>query len=137
MEAKEYLRQLAKISSMIRRKQSEKEQWELIATGTTAPAGGERVRSTGTKSKMSDAIIRAVDIEGEILKLVNRRQEIIKTIEQLEVMEYNVLHMRYVIGMGFKAIALECGQKSESWANTVHRKALRNLQKILDEKERR
>lgn len=133
MDAKEYLKQIGKIERMIKNKQIEKEQWVNLASGTTAQIGSERVRSSGSQSKMSDAIIKAVDIEAEIIELIEKRKKIIKTIEQLSEDEYNVLHMRYVRHMtSYFDIGLECGKRSESWATTTRRKALKSLQVILD-----
>lgn len=100
MTAKEYLLQVKKLDMMISNKLAEVEHWKSIATSTTISGDGERVQSSGSQQKMADAVARYMDIEREINaaidKLVERRQEIIKTIEQLPPIEYDMLHKVYV-----------------------------------------
>ena len=150
--AKEYLQQAEDMNTVINNKMAEKAQWKDIALGVTS--GGqsimievkgkkelhnmEKVQSSGSQSKMADAITRCMDIEAEIDRLIDRlidlKQEIIRTIEQLNATEYDVLHKRYIQGMTFDEIGAAKG-KSKSWATTVHGRALQNVQKILDARE--
>ena len=149
MKAKDYLRQIEKLDAMINNKMVEREQWKDVAMSCTATSASvvihtngnkelhnmEKVQASGSQSKMADAIIRYVDIEAEIDKIVDRlvdtKREIIKTIEQLNATEYDVLHRRYIQGMTFDEIGA-ARRKSKSWATTVHGRALQNVQKILD-----
>ncbi len=138
MTAKEYLFQVKKLDMMISNKLQEVEHWKCIATSTNASGSGERVQASGSQQKMADAVARYMDIERDITaviaELVDRRQEIIQTIEQLPVTEYDILHKVYIQGQDFNVVADEYG-KSYSWTTTVHGRALRNLQKVLDERE--
>ncbi len=138
MTAKEYLLQVKKLDMMISNKLQEVEHWKCIATSTNASSSGERVQASGTQQKMADAVARYMDIEREINaaidELVDRRQEIITTIEQLPVTEYDILHKVYIQNIDFYDVA-DGYNKSYSWATSVHGRALRNLQKILDERE--
>ena len=135
MKAQEYLEQLDNLEIAIQNKMIEKEQWRDIALGVTARYDGERVQSTGSQQKMSDAVIKLTDIDREIDRIIGekvcKRLEIIATIEKLNLHEYNVLHKLYIQKKSFKEAAAECG-KSHSWATSVHGNALKNLQKILD-----
>lgn len=137
MQAKVFLRQLSKINSMIKNKMIEKEQWKSIALGTTANLGTERVQSSGSKQKMADAIDNYTDIEREInehiRELIRKEREIIQVIEQLNSAEYDLLHKIYVQGMSFDDAAIEYG-KSYSWVTTIHGRALKNLNDILQKK---
>lgn len=137
-KAKEYLQQAEDMNTVINNKMAEKAQWKAIALGITSHSEGERVQSSGSQSKMADAITRCIDIESEIDRLVDRlidlKQEIIRTIECLNATEYDVLHKRYIQGMTFDEIGAAKG-KSKSWATTVHGRALQNVQKILDARE--
>lgn len=153
-EAQLYLERIAKLDATIQNKLVEKASWMDIALGVTASAPSvlvegkkgmelhnmERVQSSGSQQKMSDAVSRCVDIEREIDSLVDRlidtKQEIIKTIEQLNAAEYDVLHKRYVQGMTPDEIALKKG-KSKSWVDTKHGRALQSVQKILDSRKTR
>ena len=138
MRAKDFLRQVKKIDMVIRNKMAEREQWRAIATGTTAQMGGERVQSSGSKQKMADAVGRYVDIETEIDKyidaLVDTKKEIISVIEQLDVEEYDVLHKVYVQYFTLDEVA-SMNAKSYSHITTVHGRALKNVQNVLDKRK--
>lgn len=139
MEAKEFLRQIEKLDVRIANKLIEKQQWRDIALGITANMEGERVQSSGSQSKMADAIARCVDMEAEIDSLVDNiievKKEVIQTIEQLDSpTEYNILHMRYIQFKDLQEIADHYG-KEYGWATTTHGRALKKVQTILDRKE--
>lgn len=139
MEAKKFLKQLEKLDRMIENKLAEKQQWKAIATGTTASIGGERVQSSGSQQKMADAVSRYVDIEREIDeqidKLIDTKQDVISVIEQLNTIEYDLLHKVYVQYIKLYEVPDIFG-KTYSWATTVHGRALKKVQKILDEREK-
>ena len=133
MNAKEYLMQVKKLDRMIRNKSAELEMWHSIATGTGSKADGEKVQSSGSQQKMEDAVVKSVQVEWEISDLIDRKSQIINTIEQLPTEEYDLLHRKYIQGFDLVDIAKIRG-KSYSWATTVHGQALKHLQVFLDEK---
>lgn len=138
MEAKEFLRQVEKLDVLIQNKLIEQRQWRDIALGITGNMEGERVQSSGGKSKMADAVERCVDMEAEINSLVDNliaiKKAVVAAIEQLDSpIEYNVLHMRYIQFKGLQEIADHYG-RDYGWATTTHGRALRHLQEILDKK---
>ncbi len=135
-----YLEQVEKLDSIIKNKLIEKQQWKDIAFGITANMDGERVQSSGAKSKMADAINKCVDMESEIDrlidKLVDTKKDVIQTIEQLySPIEYNVLHMRYIQFLSLQEIS-DHYRKDYGWATTTHGRALKSLQEILDENKK-
>lgn len=138
MKAKDYLKQIEKLDTLIQNKLAEKARWKDVALGITTTTDGERVQSSGSQQKMADAINRCIDIEREIDSfvdsMVDLKKEIIQTIEQLNPTEYDVLHKRYIQNMTFDEIA-ETKRKSKSWATTVHGRALQSVQRILDDRE--
>ncbi len=138
MDAKQFLRQLKKLDKMIENKLAEKARWKAIATGTTAQMGGEKVQSSGSQQKMADAVCRYVDIEKEIDEqidnLIDTRQDVISVIEKLNTTEYDILHKMYVQYLSLYDVA-DIYNKSYSWATTVHGKALKNVQAILDQRK--
>ena len=140
MKAKDFMCQLKKIDCMIENKLAEKQQWKSIATGTTAQMGGERVQTSSSKQKMADAVGRYTDIEREvdmcIDRLVDTKKDVISVIEKLELMEYDILHKHYVQYITLGEIGSSYG-KSKGWAASVNGRALKNVQKILDEREER
>lgn len=132
------MKQLKKLNMMIVNKQIEIQQWKTIASGTTAYSEGERVQSSGNQQKMEKAVAEYVDIEesmkAELTEFVKTKQEIISVIQMLSPVHYDLLHMIYVQFLTFDDVA-DKYDKSYSWATTVHGRALKQVQKILDERE--
>ena len=137
MNARDFLKQTKKLDKMIENKLIEKEQWKSIATGTTAQMGGERVQTSGSQQKMADAIARFIDIEKEIDdcidQLIDTKNDVITVIEQLNASEYDLLHKVYVQFFTLQEVA-DLYEKSTSWAKTIHKRGLKNVQRILDER---
>lgn len=150
MKAKEFLLKVRKLNNIIENKMMEKAQWKSIAIGITPTYGGERVQSSGSKSKMADAVGRYLDMEREIDayidKMVDAKNDVIAVIEQLKnPTEYDLLHKVYIgvvdktdSGKPIKYLTLDevadLYDKSHSWSTTVHGRALQHVQEILDER---
>ena len=110
MKAKEFLKQVLKLDRLIENKLIEREQWKSIAMGTTS--GGaevmvngvahkmDRVQSSGNPQKMADAVARYVDLKKEIDAVVDEliatKKDVIAVIEQLNPIEYDLLHKMYI-----------------------------------------
>lgn len=138
-KAKQFLMQVEKYDRMIANKLIEKEQWRSIALGSTAQMGGEKVQTSGNQQKMADAIGKYVDIESEIDamidKFVDAKNDVISVIEQLEVDEYDLLHKNYVQRITLQEAA-DSIDRTYSWATTTHGNALKNVERILEEREK-
>lgn len=134
--AKGFLKRIRKLDKMIMNKIAEKEQWKAIATGTTVQLS-ERVQTSSNQQKMADAVCNYIDIEQDInrciSKLAEEKKEVISVIEQLNEIHYDVLHKIYVQNFTFQDVADAYG-KSYSWATSIHGRALKNVQNILDER---
>lgn len=138
MTAKDYLMQVLKLDTMIQNKLIEKAQWMDIALGITAKMDGERIQSSGAKSRMAEAVEKCVDMEAEIDNLIDRlidtKKDVVATIERVEnPTEYDVLHKRYIQKMSLQEIADAYGMEY-SWATTTHGRALKSVQAILDKR---
>ena len=137
-EAKEFLLQLNKLDKLIGNKLIEKEQWKSIALGTGAQMGGERVQSSGSQQKMADAIGRYIDMEAEIDRYIDRlietKKDVIGVIEQLDAIEYDLLHVVYVQYLTLEDFA-EKYDRTYRWAAGVHGRALMNVVKILEKRK--
>lgn len=135
MRAKDFLRRPEKLELKLKNKMAEREQLRTLALSVTAVMGGERVKSSGSSQKMSSAVEKMVDMDEEINSLVDElvgiKREIASVIEQLNPTEYDLLHKRYIQGMSFYEIANQKG-KEYSWVTTVHGRALKSVQSILD-----
>lgn len=138
MDAKAYLSQVRKLDTQIRNKLIEKRQWHDIALGITSNMDGDRVQSSGRKTKMADAIDKCVDMEAEIDslidKLIDTKKEVIQTIEELESpLQYDVLHCHYIQFLSYQEIADKYGKDYE-WVKQAHKRGIRNVRVILDRK---
>jgi DNA-directed RNA polymerase specialized sigma subunit len=135
VKAKEYLSQIEKINMMIKNKDAEIGKWKELADNTSAPVLGDKVKTSGAADTMATAVINYVDIEKELIQqkqdLINKHNEIVRTIEQLPAQEYDVLHMLYVQLMPLDEVA-ELKHRSYSWVATIHGRALSNVQRLLN-----
>ena len=139
--AKRFLERYEELDEFIKNRLEQKQRWKDIALNTTARYDGcERVQSSGNQQKMESAVVEYVNLEldekynNEIKMLQDECDHIIHTIELLSINEYKVLYKRYVQYKTYDEIGSDC-EKSRSWATSIHGTALKNLQKILDERE--
>lgn len=120
----------------IENKLIERQQWKDIALGITASIGSERVQASGSQERMADAVIKCVDMEAEIDKIIDElictKKRVIETIEKLySPTEYKILHMRYIQNLSLSDIA-NILDREYTWVTTTHGRALKNVQNILD-----
>lgn len=137
-EAQLFLSQPERLDIQIKNKLAEQRQWRDLALGITANMDGERVQSSGNKSKMANAIEKCVDMEREIDclvdKLIDTKREVIATIEQIRsASEYELLHLRYIQYVPLKDIAIRWKTEYTN-VTSCHGRALKNIQAILDRK---
>ena len=138
MDAISFLKQVEKLDTLIKNKLIEKSQWRDMALGITANMEGERVQSSSRPSKMADAIDKCVDMEAEIDslidKLIDSKKYVIQVLEDVNNPTwYNLLHKRYIQHKSLSDIADDFG-KSYDWAKVNHKRAVRIVQKIIDER---
>lgn len=134
-ETQIFLEQPRRLNTIIQNKLIEKKQWREMATSITASTDGERVQSSGAKEKMADAVIKCVDMEAEIDRLVDKlidtKKEVIQIIEQLDSpIEYNLLHMRYIQYKSLQEIA-DYYKRDYGWAKTTHGRAIKSVQLLI------
>lgn len=135
-DAQQFLAKVELIDAIIEGKLIEQRQWKELALGITANMGGEVVQSSGSKSKMADALNKCIDMEAEIDRAVDRlvdtKRTVTKVLEQLESPdEYRLLHQRYIQFVELKDIAV-MRNKDYTTITTAHGRALKNVQAILD-----
>lgn len=137
-KAQIFLEQVENIDVIIENKLIEQGQWKDLALSITANMIGERVQSSGSKSRMEDAAIKCMAMEKEIDlsidKLISKKRNVVRTIEKLySPIEYKILHMRYIQHISLMGIS-EKLKKDYTWVTTTHGRALKNVQKIIDKK---
>lgn len=140
MKAEDYLLQVHKLVKLIRNKKAEREMWYDLATSTTKPLSPDKVQSSGNPQKMADAVCERagleVIIQNTLEELEGKLLEIVTTLESLPAVHYDVLHLLYIQGKSLDEVSERYG-KGRRWATNKKGVALRNLQRILDERERR
>jgi hypothetical protein len=134
-KAQIFLERVEMYDTIIENKLIEKQQWHELAMSITAHMDGERVQSSGSKSKMADAVIKCLAVEDEIADavdtLIEKKQKVVGTIEKLySPIEYDLLHKRYIQHIALTDIADHYG-KEYSWVTTTHGRALKSVENIL------
>lgn len=137
MKAKEFLQQIRKLDKLIENKMIERQYWKNLAVSISSNQSSENVQSSKNHDKMAAAVGKYVDIEREIDGCIDvlyeTKKDILNVIEQLETTEYDILHKVYVQYMDLNDVAIKL-DKSYSWVTSMHGKALKDVQKILDER---
>ena len=140
MNAKEYMLQLKRLDRQIQHKIDERDKYKSYAMSPAASQLDEIGSKTNTPSdKVGNSVARYVDIEAEIAdavyELIQKQREILQTIEQIKSPnEYDLLHQHYFLNISLYDIA-EQWEKSYSSITTLHCRALKSLQQILDAKQ--
>lgn len=139
MNAKAFLEQIEKLDILIANTEVDVQFWRDLATNTAVNMSGERVQSSGNHDTTEKAICTYLDLEAENEKRVREfakvRRDIISVIEQLKPVEYDLLHLVYVQRKTLMDVAIK-HDRSYSWATTMHSIALKQVQKILDERKK-
>ena len=135
MNAKEFLLQIKKLDRLIENKLIEVRQLKEIANNAVGNMAGEKVQSTKNPQRIAEAICQYVDLENEINadidRLIDTRKNVIGVIEQLNPTEYDILHKIYVQNITLQDVA-DKYDKTYSWVTTVHGRALKHVQDILN-----
>lgn len=136
-DAHAFLARVEMIDTLVENKLIEKRQWRDLALSITANMDGEKVKSSGTTtSRMEDAVVKCIMVEDEIAsaveKLISEKKKVVGVIEQLySPTEYRILHMRYIQYISFADIA-EKLKREYTWVTTVHGRAVKHVQEILN-----
>lgn len=150
--AKEYLQRIATIDALIESAMYERKQWKetedriygtTTSWGESAVINGElhnveKVQGSGLSSPTENAAIASVYIENKyderIKRLHDEKEQIISTLETLEVEEFRFMHKVYVQHFTLREAADAFG-KSYSWATSIHGRALQSVENILSKGE--
>lgn len=133
MDAVSFLVQYHKCEVLIQNKQAELVRWRDIAGNIGSFQITERVQSSGSQSKMADAIAEYTAIEEEIKRLKDKQRDILNVIESLDALEYDILYKSYIQSMSLNDIGTYY-DKSYSWAYQNRTAALNSVQRILNER---
>ena len=139
MKAHTYLELIEKYDRMIESRKYEIMELKSESGLVTHYALDIKVQTTKRNDKTENIIISSMAREGElqdqIYELWKKRQTIIKSIEELSAKEYGLLYYLYVERISMQEAA-DRFDRSYNWVALTKRKALDDLQKILDEREK-
>ena len=145
MRAFDYLYQVKVLDSLIMNKIAEQEQLREMAEKITQANDG-MPHGTGVSDKIGNAVSSLVDLQNEIAVLVvtfkGILEDVTKHIEMLPEEQYNIIHCKFIrkrkeLGNhrswyhSWEEVAEIVGY-SESQVYRIKKKAIRNLQRILD-----
>ena len=135
-KAQIFLERVELIEQIIPNKLIERQQWQDLALSITAQMDGERVQSSGTKSKMADAVERCYDMEAEVLgavdKLIAEKRNVVAVLERLDnPTYYKILHMKYIQHIELEDIADEIGIEYSN-LTTTHGRALKQVEVLME-----
>lgn len=137
MKAKEYLQQIKRLDLKIQNRIDEIQMLHDISTKTTTMMHLDGIKTAGNGDRIGNAICGYIEAEEELkkeaLQAAQCRREVVKTIEQLPVIEYELLYKIYVQGWTLQEAA-DNKDRTYTWATTTHSNALKNLQKLLDKR---
>ena len=145
LRAFDYLDQVKVLDSLIMNKTAEQEQLREMAEKITQANDG-MPHGTGVSDKIGNAVSSLVDLQNEIAVLVvtfkGILEDVTKHIEMLPEEQYNIIHCKFIrkrkeLGNhrswyhSWEEVAEIVGY-SESQVYRIKKKAIRNLQRILD-----
>lgn len=135
-EAQSFLEKYEMLFVQMECLQAEWQQWHDLAHSITSMIGGERVKSSSAQDKMASAVTKCLAMEDEINsqidKLIAKQNEVKQILFRLDNPTYcKFLHLKYIQFYSLKEIA-EMFHASYEWSTTVHGRALKSLQVVLD-----
>lgn len=139
MEATKRLYELQRLTHIIGNQLEEMELWKLKATQTTAQISGEG-HGSGISDKVGNNVTRYIEIEDNIKDYYDRRQEILKELEELATEEYDILYFLYArpdsTGVDRIYQYADSKRRSYSWAFKLKHKAIEKYQEVLNERHK-
>lgn len=148
MKAIDYLERIKKLDAEIEENRLEVERLKVMAKKTTASFGDERVQSSGSQQKMADKVVDYSDLEmkieedtAKLMECRNEARELVKKACDANCMK--LISMRYfgkvidgkIKYFSWKEISTELNF-TEQWVGVgLHKKALKQVQKELDERD--
>ena len=135
MKAINFLKQIENIDAQINIIKEKLEKLNANATGTTSEICGERVQSSGSKQKMADCVVEIVEKKEQLSKLEDRKTTIEQLLYECDANNMKVLYKRYFEYKTWKEIAVEMKFTEQYVSGKLHKKALAQFQKVLDDRK--
>lgn len=135
MKATDYLEQIDAYESKIENKIAEIQRLEALATNISPHLSDAKVSSTLNPHRIQDVWVRLMEARAELLEevdeLVTLRTEIIKTLELLPRVEYDVLYKIYISHYTVQQVA-DKNNYTRQAIYDIKERGLEKLQNVLD-----
>lgn len=107
------------------------------ATHTTPAAEGERVSTSGDRSRVEQTVITKVDLERQLDSMIDesraRRDAIQNAIQAMpDLRERRLLELRYIDGRSWVNVMMKM-EIGDTWSKTIHASALEHFAEIFFE----
>lgn len=130
-----YVSQIDKINALIECKEAEIANLYDVATSITSAMKDDCIQHSNVSDKVGNSVAKIIDLQNELQLEVERykvvRTEIFNSISQLDPQEMKVLYKRYFQKKSVTEIAEEMNYSRQN-ISIIHKKALKNLQKIIN-----
>ena len=136
MKTVKYLEQIKLYDIKIEHKLLEREQLLTLAAKVNCSTEGERVQSSGDPDKVANAVVKIVEIDKEIDKMIDEfvelKREIIEMIYLMsDTKLMQVLYMKYIQYMSFEGIATKM-KYSQDWIGRLHKRAIAEIESVRE-----
>lgn len=148
MKAVEFLEQVKNADAMIDSKRAEERALWALATSMTQNSDG-MPHGSGVSDKVANIVAKIIakqdEVNAQIVKFIDIRDDVIRHIEMLPPKQYKVLHWLYVRKRErreknqewyytWREVAENLGCTEQNISN-LRKKGIKNIQKILDAEE--
>lgn len=134
-DAEKYLQQIERLDAQIEIKLEEKTRLKEMALKTTSAPKEIPFSSGGKQDQFTDIMAKIGDLETEIDRLVDRRADIVGTIQSVEnTNQMKTLYKHYAQGKNLRQVASEI-DKSYRQTCYIHRAGLATISKIIGRKD--
>lgn len=134
MEAQKRLYELQKLTRIIGHKLMEFEHWRSKAEQTTSSSS--EGHGSGISDKVGNNVVKYVELEEDVKEYNDRRNKIIKEIEQLPLEEYDILYFLYADpsdeGHNNLYTYSEIKGHTPSWAFKVKKQAVEHYEEWIE-----
>ena len=141
-EAKNYLKKIKELETVIHNKQKELKELEEYETSITVPTDREAVQTSGTSDKVLDFVLRLEkkreEVQEAIITFLDEKSERIKVIEGVRLQnftQYDLLYRHYAEYKHLTVVASEL-KLSYPYVLELHREALKKVAKILKNQQK-
>nr|DAN91638.1 MAG TPA: Protein of unknown function (DUF1492) [Caudoviricetes sp.] len=134
IDSKKYLQQIERLDARIEIKLEEETRLKEMALKTTSAPKEVTVSNGGMQDKFGGIMAKIADVKAEINRLVDRRADIVRTIESVEnIKQMKVLYNHYAERKPLIQIASEMGIGYRQ-ARNIHKAGLQAVNQIMQKK---